>query len=122
MSYTPANPVVWSEVPVRDLGKASAFYGAVTGMDMVRDENGPNPIVFFSGDRGVSGHLYEGKPAADDQGPTIHLAAEGSIDEMKARVWDAGGKVVSDPIPVPDGRFIYCLDPDGNSIGLFEGK
>jgi predicted enzyme related to lactoylglutathione lyase len=31
----------------------------------------------------------------------------------------AGGKVVSDPIAIPAGRFAYCLDPDGNSFGLF---
>lgn len=122
MSYTPANPVVWSEIPVTDLKKASVFYGAATGMDMVHDENGPNPIVFLSGDRGVAGHLYEGKPSGDGTGPTVHLAAEGDLDAIKARVWDAGGKVLSDPIAIPDGRFIYCLDPDGNSIGLFEEK
>lgn len=121
MSYAPPNPVVWSEIPVRDLEKATTFYAAVTGMNMVRDENGPQPIVFFSGDRGVSGHLYEGKPAQGN-GPTIHLAAKGSIDEMKTRVSQAGGAFVAGPIPVPDGRFIYCTDPDGNSIGLFEAK
>lgn len=121
MSYTPANPVVWSEIPVRDLEKGSAFYAAVTGMDMVRDENGPQPIVFFSADRGVSGHLYEGKPA-NGVGPTVHLAAQGTIEQMKARVAKAGGAFVAGPIPVPDGQFIYCTDPDGNSIGLFEAK
>lgn len=119
MSYTPANPVVWSEIPVRDLEQASTFYAAVTGMEMVRNEDGPQPIVFFSGDRGVSGHLYEGSPAAGN-GPTVHLAAQGTIDEMKERVAQAGGAFVGGPIPVPDGRFIYCTDPDGNSIGLFE--
>ena len=119
MTYTPANPVVWSEIPVRDLKKASAFYAKITGMQMVRNEDGPQPIVIFSADKGVSGHLYEAKPSGA-AGPTIHLAAQGTIDEMKARVWDAGGKVVSDAIAIPDGRFIYCTDPDGNSIGLFE--
>ncbi|MEL7177059.1 MAG: VOC family protein [Pseudomonadota bacterium] len=121
MSYTPANPVVWSEIPVRDLQKASAFYAAITGMEMQLNEMGPQPIMIFSADKGVSGHLYEGTPASDG-GPTIHLAAKGTIDEMKARVWDAGGKVVSDPIAIPDGRFIYCTDLDGNSIGLFEAS
>ena len=39
--------------------------------------------------------------------------------EYADRVWEAGGKVVSDPISIPDGRFAYTLDPDGNSFGLF---
>jgi predicted enzyme related to lactoylglutathione lyase len=28
-------------------------------------------------------------------------------------------KVVSPIVEIPAGRFAYCLDPDGNSIGLF---
>ncbi|WP_224823345.1 VOC family protein [Cognatishimia sp. MH4019] len=119
MSYTPANPVVWTEIPVRDLEKASTFYAAVTGMEMQLNKDGPQPIVFFNADKGVSGHLYEGAPATKG-GPTVHLAAEGTVEQMKARVWDAGGKVVSDPISIPAGQFIYCLDLDGNSFGLFE--
>ena len=30
-----------------------------------------------------------------------------------------GGEVVSPIITIPAGRFAYCLDPDGNSFGLF---
>ncbi len=36
-----------------------------------------------------------------------------------ARVFDSGGEVVSPVIDIPAGRFAYCLDPDGNSFGLF---
>ena len=35
------------------------------------------------------------------------------------RVVENGGKVISDIVTIPAGRFAYCLDPDGNSIGLF---
>ena len=35
------------------------------------------------------------------------------------RVTENGGTVVSPVIEIPAGRFAYCLDPDGNSIGLF---
>jgi hypothetical protein len=38
----------------------------------------------------------------------------------KAAIWFAsGGEVVSPIITIPAGRFAYCLDPDGNSFGLF---
>ncbi|MEL6610012.1 MAG: VOC family protein [Pseudomonadota bacterium] len=122
MTYQPAHPVVWSEIPVTDLEAASEFYARVTGMALRLDEVGPQPIMIFMGaeETGIAGHLYAGTPAKDDAGPTIHFAAHGTLEEVTTRVWDAGGQVVSDPIPVPDGRFIYCKDPDGNSIGLFE--
>jgi hypothetical protein len=36
-----------------------------------------------------------------------------------ARVTKNGGQVVSPAISIPAGTFAYCLDPDGNSFGLF---
>ena len=34
-------------------------------------------------------------------------------------VTDAGGTVLSEAIEIPAGRFAYCLDTEGNSIGIF---
>ena len=57
---------------------------------------------------GVGGHLYPGKPAANGEGPTIHLVAEGRLEDTMDRVKDAGGQVVSPPITIPPGRFFYA--------------
>jgi uncharacterized protein len=113
---------VWFEIPVTDLNRARAFYSAVLGRDIARNDDGPNPIVAFTdmSDPGVSGHLYPGKPAAAGGGPTIHLAASDGLDAAAARVREAGGTVVSEPIKIPFGSFFYATDPDGNSIGFFE--
>ena len=40
-------------------------------------------------------------------------------EDTMARVTQSGGKVVSDVATIPAGRFAYCLDTEGNSIGLF---
>lgn len=115
------NPVVWVEIPVGDLGRAAAFYGAVLETTLIRQEMGPNLTMVFpyEGEGGVAGHLYEGKPAAAGTGNTIHLAIHGTVEDGMKRVEKAGGKAVSPVIEIPAGRFAYCLDPDGNSIGLF---
>jgi hypothetical protein len=68
---------------------------------------------------GVSGHLYPGKPAGADAGPTVHFACPDKLEDALARVTTAGGKVLSETIEIPAGRFAYCLDTEGNSIGLF---
>ncbi|MEM1301235.1 MAG: VOC family protein [Pseudomonadota bacterium] len=121
MTYQPPNATVWSEIPVTDLDASSDFYARVTGLVLHRTDDGPNPMAtFVSVQGGVAGHLYPGKPAQDGEGPTIHLAAEGTLEDVITRVWDAGGHVLSEPINIPAGRFIYCKDLDGNSIGLFE--
>ncbi|MEM1399234.1 MAG: VOC family protein [Pseudomonadota bacterium] len=121
MSEQPKNTCVWFEIPSTDLDRSKSFYETVLDMKLTRDDNGPNPMVAFTSmeDAGVSGHIYPGEPSAEGAGNTIHLGVSGKLEEAMARVPTAGGKVVSDIIPIPVGRFVYCADPDGNSIGLF---
>jgi predicted enzyme related to lactoylglutathione lyase len=121
MSHSPHHAAVWFELPVRDLDKAIGFYNTVLGYDLKIDTNGPNPMAFFPHEKGsVGGHLYPGTPSPD-AGPTVHLIVPDTLEDATQRCWDAGGQVLpGDPIPVPDGRFSYAKDPDGNSIGLFQ--
>lgn len=121
-AYTPDHPAVWFEIPVTDLKKSVAFYEAVTTMALREEQGGPNPIAIFEAKKGdahgVSGHLYPGKPAKG-AGNTVHLAVPKPLEAALERVGPNGGNVVSDIVSLPDGRFAYCEDPDGNSVGLF---
>jgi len=119
--FTPSNAAVWFEIPVTDMARARAFYGAVLQTTLKEDNTGPNPMATFpaASTGAVAGHLYPGKPAADGAGNTIHLASPEPLEEAIARVRDNGGDVVTDIITIPAGRFAYCRDPDGNSFGLF---
>ena len=122
MSFTPDHFTVWAEIPVTDMDRAIAFYRDVFQLDLKKDESGPNPMAMFPTKdpaSGVAGHLYPGKPAADGAGPTVHFASPDTLEDTLARVKDAGGEVVSDAIAIPAGRFAYCRDLDGNSIGVF---
>jgi predicted enzyme related to lactoylglutathione lyase len=120
-TFTPANAAVWFEIPVTDMDRSRAFYGAVLQTTLELEEGGPNPMAAFpgSGESSVRGHLYPGHPAASGNGPTVHLASPEPLEDAIARVGQNGGKVVSPIIEIPAGRFAYCLDPDGNSFGLF---
>ncbi|WP_323784073.1 VOC family protein [Thalassovita sp.] len=113
--------VVWSEIPVSDMQNSMVFYQTVFGYDMSLDETGPNPIAVLGNAMGtVGGHLYPGNPAQTGQGPTLHLAVPGKLEDAATRCARAGGTVLSEPIAIPPGRFVYVRDPDGNSLGLFE--
>lgn len=119
----PANASVWFEIPVSDMARAKAFYGAVVQGELIDQNDGPNPMAIFpvaDMKSAVSGHLYPGRPAAGGSGNTIHLATPGRLEDTMKRVTEAGGTVVSPAIDIPAGRFAYCLDPDGNSFGAFE--
>lgn len=122
MSTTPDNFVCWTEIPVTDMDRAIAFYNAVFKTTLKLEDMGPNPVAMFpTKDTGsVAGHLYPGKPAPAGTGPTLHLVCPDALEDTMDRFASAGGTVVSDPITIPPGRFCYCQDPDGNSIGLFE--
>lgn len=121
MTFAPEHFTVWMELPVTDMDRAITFYNKVLNIDLKKDDSGPNPMAMFptSTPGGIAGHLYPGKPAADGSGATVHLACPDKLEDALARVNDAGGKVVSEPIAIPAGRFAYCLDTEGNSIGIF---
>ena len=124
MSHQPQNFTVWTEIPVTNLDAAMTYYGAVLDAEFVMDDSGPNPTAMFKiadpNMVGVSGHLYEGTPAAKGEGPTVHLSVPGKLEDALERTKAAGGTVLSEPVQIPPGRFAYTQDPDGNSIGLFE--
>lgn len=122
MSDMPKNIAVWFEIPVTDLDAAQRFYEEVLSISMRRIDEGPNPMVMFSGpdDMGVAGHLYPGKPAEAGTGNTIHLVVDGTLEDAMGRVKAAGGQVVSPVVAIPSGSFFYATDPDGNSFGLFK--
>ncbi|MEO0497331.1 MAG: VOC family protein [Pseudomonadota bacterium] len=121
MSEQPNMPtVVWAEIAVTDLEKSRAFYGAVLERELQIIDGGVNHMVPLSDmdDPQTSAHLYPGTPSRD--GNVIHILAPGKLEATMDRVVAAGGKVESDPIPVPVGRFFYARDLDDNCIGFFE--
>lgn len=121
-SFTPENAAVWFEIPVNDLDAGKKFYNAVLETQLVDMEMGPSVVAIFpckDPKTGIAGHLYTGTAGEAGRGNTIHLATPDTLESAMDRVVDNGGKVVSDIVTIPSGRFVYCLDPDGNSIGLF---
>lgn len=118
---TPAPIVVWMEIAVTDLPRATAFYSAVFRYPMIPQHNGGQDEVYFDDGTGAtSGHLYQGTPATG--GMVVHLAVPDRLEDAMARWVAAGGHVTSPVITIPPGRFAYAKDPDGNGIGLFEPR
>ncbi len=129
MTFSPGNSVIWTEIPVRDFDRSMKFYNDVFDYGLTRQDGGRNPISFIPTDpqEGVSGHFYPGTPANDGSGPTIHLMVPDTLEKAAARFEAAGGTIKSPIIDIPagrsqlpNGRFQYAVDPDGNSIALFE--
>mgnify|MGYP000408280781 CR=1 FL=1 len=123
--FKPQNALVWAEIPVSNLDSAITFYNAVFKYGLEKTEMGPDVIAMIptADGQGVAGSIYAGKPAKDGSGATVHLNIPDNLEDAVERFKAAGGEILAgDPVVIPAGRFAYGIDPDGNSIGLFQGN
>lgn len=120
--------IVWTDIPVTDLERASAFYAHVLGMPVVQipDMEGialpmpPQPEDGGPGEMVVAFDLYKVDTHPGDGGPTVYLGSGGDIDAMAARVTEAGGEVLQEKrfMGPMVGWIVFFRDTEGNRIGI----
>lgn len=105
---------------VKDFARSLAWYTQVLGFAKARDfvrEGVITGAALTAGDTEISLNQDDGKKGKDrvlGQGFSIRLTTEQNIDEIAARVKDAGGKLDSEPADMPWGARIFTItDPDG---------
>lgn len=116
-----ANQVVWCDIPVRDLERATKFYSAVLGHDVRRhDVSGVTVGILPHNDGEVGGCLVtsqEEQPGKD--GVMIYLNTSGRLDEAVAAVTANGGSVIKPKHAIgPFGFRAIVIDSEGNRIAL----
>lgn len=114
------NRVVWFDLPVVDLERASRFYEAVLGLPVQREQVGDLGFSVLAHDQGNGGCLVPGVPAREaHSGPLLYFNAEGRIRAAVAEVERWGGRVL-EPIRSigPHGFRAVALDSEGNRIAL----
>ncbi|MSX37769.1 MAG: VOC family protein [Actinobacteria bacterium] len=112
--------VVHFEIPVDNEQRATAFYNDVLGWEVSRFGDGPYWLVRAGAESepGADGALL----ARDDlhRSPVLTASVE-NMDDALARVVVGGGQVVQGKLPIPSmGWSAYIVDPEGNTIGLFQ--
>ena len=115
-----ANQIVWCDIPVQDLERATRFYAAVLGREVKRHD--------FSGAVGILPHNHgevggclltgqEEKPGKD--GVMIYLNASGRLDEAVGAVAANGGRVIKPKHAIgPFGYRAIVIDSEGNRVAL----
>jgi predicted enzyme related to lactoylglutathione lyase len=117
-----ANTIVWADIPVTDMDRARAFYGAVLQAEIPLMDGANGDVALLPGEQGtVSGDLARGenqKPSTD--GCTIYLDTKGDPEGMIERAVAAGGKVLMPVTSMGDmvGSIGFFLDSEGNRIGV----
>jgi predicted enzyme related to lactoylglutathione lyase len=118
----PAGTPCWVDVAVDDVDKARAFYSALFGWEI---EPGAEEFGGYANCR-RDGHLVAGltpKMSADQPSVWTTYLATDDIDATMAKVREAGGQVVAEPMDVADlGRMAVAVDPGGAFVGFWQGR
>jgi predicted enzyme related to lactoylglutathione lyase len=120
------NPVVYFEIPVLDLARASNFYSKVFETTLNQDAVDGYQMAFFDsfGDSfGATGALVVGDVyVPSHQGCFLYFGVE-SIDETVERALEHGGSVLYPKKSNGDLGFVAEIqDTEGNRIALHEEK
>jgi predicted enzyme related to lactoylglutathione lyase len=120
------NPVVYFEIPVLDLARASNFYCKVFETTLTKDNVDGYQMAFFeSSDQsfGATGALVVGDVyIPSHEGCFLYFGVE-SIDETVARALEHGGSILYPKKSNGDLGFVAEIqDTEGNRIALHEEK
>lgn len=114
------NRVVWFELPVEDMDRATHFYESILGIKMVSNELFQMVKVFPYEQHAVSGCLISNdlKPTTD--GTVVYLNCNGVLDDVLARAAAEGAKIVEPKTLLPGniGWTAQIRDSEGNRVGL----
>ncbi len=124
-----ANVVTWFEIAVRDIEKASKFYGKIFGTKLAVLPDGNRTMAMFPAqwDKGeIGGALVAGRGVRPgSHGTVVYLNGGKDLQKILDRVRKAGGKVLLPKTPIPmegAGFMAFFSDPDGNRVGLSSPK
>jgi predicted enzyme related to lactoylglutathione lyase len=93
----------WNDIVTPDPAAAASFYTALLGWDIVELEN-------------AGGYRHIRNRGASNGG----LMPSG-IDDTAPTIEANGGRLVTEPMQVPAGRFAVARDGQGAAFGLIEG-
>jgi len=107
------------DIPVDDMGRATAFYSEVLGWQ-IAEMAGFEGYPMWQAPNQVSGGGFVSR---DESISTMRSYAEvDSIDDLLAKVIEAGGSVVVEKTPISETSwFAVFADTEGNQLGLYEG-
>ncbi|WP_040159441.1 VOC family protein [Nigerium massiliense] len=107
------------DIPVSDNAKAAEFYGGLFGWQ-ISEPPGFEGYPMWQAPNKISGGGLAPR-SADFTQPRSYVEVD-SIDDVLAKVEDAGGAVLMPRQPITEtSGWAAITDPDGNVIGLFEG-
>lgn len=125
------DPVVHFEMPAENGKRMADFYTKVFGWQaqMMGEEMGNYITVTTSETDGkgrpkmpgtINGGFYPKREDWPAQYPSIVIAVD-DIKEAMRKVTGAGGKVLGEPMPIPEiGSYVSFIDTEGNRVSILQ--
>jgi predicted enzyme related to lactoylglutathione lyase len=119
MHSTP-DRVVWFDMPVADLERASRFYGAVLGIKVSQEKfENYKFAVLEHGGAGNGGCLVPNAKEVSPVGILVYMSVDGRIRDAVRQTEKHGGRVIEAVKGIgPHGFRAIVLDSEGNRIAL----
>ena len=113
------NRLVWFDIPVANLERASKFYAAVLAVGVEQQSFGDMQFSVIEHKDGNGGCLVPNENEVSKTGVLIYLNTEGRIRDAVQKVKDSGGSVTEDVHAIgPHGFRAIVLDSEGNRVAL----
>jgi uncharacterized protein len=110
--------LTWNDLVTPDPDAATRFYGSLFGWTTMEIPDAGGYRVIRNGLRSNGGM----QPARGDQPPAwIPYFGHADVDGLHGRIGDLGGRALSEPFPVPSGRFALFADPQGAVFAALTG-
>jgi predicted enzyme related to lactoylglutathione lyase len=120
-SYTEGTPN-WTDLGTPELEAAQRLYADLFGWTFEGggEETGHYAMCMKDG-LPVAGISPQMDPSVPPRWST-YLASD-DLDRTAARITEAGGRLLFDPMDVFDaGRMVFAVDPEGSPFGVWQGK
>lgn len=125
---TQENNLNWFEIPAKDINRAKAFYEAIFGIEMYRQEMMGQEMAFFPAEPGsgkANGALVQSPDhIPSKEGSKIYLNGNPDMNPVLERIELAGGKITMPKTAISgdNGYMAYFNDTEGNLVGLHSMK
>ena len=105
------------EIPSTNLERSNEFYKKVFGWEFKPFGNG---YLLFNNHQGIMAGLRKVEQVLKGDCTVFHVNVD-NIDQMLEKVKASGGHIKTGKTTIPAmGWYAVLLDPDGNSVGLYQ--
>ena len=105
------------EIPSTNLERSSEFYKKVFGWEFKPFGNG---YLLFNNHQGIMAGLRKVEKVLKGDCTVFHVNVD-NVDQMLEKVKASGGHIKTGKTTIPAmGWYAVLLDPDGNSVGLYQ--